>query len=118
MDAEADGRIGFAGGRFADAEEARFGGYDLAWRSPQWTRAERQRIADRMASNVVMIERRFWRGARRACLGGGRGARSRGARIRGQRAAVREVMESEIVPVLDSLGLGASHAWRLRERGH
>ncbi len=62
MDAEADGRIGFADGRFADAEEARFGGYDLAWRSPQWTRAERQRIADRMASNVVMIERRFWRG--------------------------------------------------------
>jgi hypothetical protein len=35
----------------------------------------------------------------------------------GQRAAVRAVMESEIVPVLDSLGLGASHAWRLRERG-
>jgi hypothetical protein len=34
-----------------------------------------------------------------------------------QRAAVRDVMESEIVPAFDSYGLGASHAWRVRERG-
>ncbi len=34
-----------------------------------------------------------------------------------QRHAVRSVMGEEILPVLDSLGLGASHAWRRRERG-
>jgi hypothetical protein len=27
------------------------------------------------------------------------------------------VMEDEIVPALDALGLGASHAWRARRRG-
>jgi len=26
-------------------------------------------------------------------------------------------MEDEIVPALDALGLGASHAWRARKRG-
>src|SRR5262249_27294622 len=34
-----------------------------------------------------------------------------------QREVVRQVMEEEIVPGLDALGLGASHAWRVRERG-
>jgi hypothetical protein len=26
-------------------------------------------------------------------------------------------MEDEIVPAIDALGLGASHAWRARDRG-
>ena len=34
-----------------------------------------------------------------------------------RRRAVRAVMEDEIVPALDALGLGASHAWRARRRG-
>ncbi len=100
-----------------EVHHARFGWYYLSWRSPQWTRAERQRLADSMASNVVMIERRFWRG-RDAPPSAAGAARALGVlESEGQRAAVRAVMESEIVPVLDSLGLGASHAWRLRERG-
>jgi rubrerythrin len=100
-----------------EVHHARFGWYYLSWRSPQWTRAERQRLADSMASNVVMIERRFWRG-RDAPTSAAGAARALGVlESEGQRAAVRAVMESEIVPVLDSLGLGASHAWRMRERG-
>jgi hypothetical protein len=100
-----------------EVHHARFGWYYLSWRSLQWTRAERQRIADSMASNVVMIERRFWRG-RDAPSSASKAARALGVlESEGQRAAVRAVMETEIVPVLDSLGLGASHAWRVRERG-
>src|SRR5215472_11313671 len=45
-----------------EVHHARFGWYYLAWRAPQWTQAERQRVADRMGANVVEIERRFWKG--------------------------------------------------------
>jgi hypothetical protein len=34
-----------------------------------------------------------------------------------QRAVVRDVMENEIVPGLDAVGLGASYAWQARLRG-
>ena len=33
-----------------------------------------------------------------------------------QRQAIRTIMEQEILPGLDGLGLGASHAWRHRRR--
>ena len=100
-----------------EVHHARFGWYYLSWRSPQWTRAERQRIADRMASNVIGIERRFWRGSDAPPSAQG-DARALGVLdSERQRAAVRAVMESEIVPVLDSLGLGASRAWQMRARG-
>jgi len=33
-----------------------------------------------------------------------------------QREALRRVMDEEIVPGLDALGLGASHAWAAREK--
>jgi hypothetical protein len=100
-----------------EVHHARFGWYYLSWRSTQWTRAERQRLADSMATNVVMIERRFWRG-RDAPSSAESAARAlRVLESEGQRAAVREVMESEVMSVLDSFGLRASHAWRIRERG-
>jgi hypothetical protein len=38
-----------------EVHHARFGWYYLSWRSPQWSRAERQRLADRMATNVVTL---------------------------------------------------------------
>ncbi len=100
-----------------EVHHARLGWYYLAWRSPQWTRAERQRIADRVGDLVVSIERRFWRG-RDAPTAGRTAARALGVlESVGQRAAVRAVMEDEIVPALDAIGLGTSHAWRIRERG-
>jgi len=99
-----------------EIHHARFGWHYLAWRAPQWSLAERQRLADRMARNVVGIERRYWRG-RDAPASAAEAARALGVlESEGQRSVVREMMEEEIVPALDALGLGGSHAWRLRER--
>jgi len=100
-----------------EVHHARFGWHYLAWRAPQWSLAERQRLADRMARNVVGIERRYWRG-RDAPASAAAAARALGVlESEGQRRIVREMMEEEVVPALDALGLGGSHAWRLRERG-
>jgi hypothetical protein len=99
-----------------EIHHARLGWYYLAWRSPQWSRAERQRVADLAGRAVVDVEQRFGRG-RDAPRGGRAGARALGVLdTKGQRAVVRAVMVDEIVPALDALGLGASHAWRRRKR--
>jgi hypothetical protein len=100
-----------------EIHHARFGWHYLAWRAPAWSRAARQRLADSMAQNVAGIERRFWKG-RDAPASALDAARALGVlESEGQRDVVREMMEEEIVPALDALGLGASHAWRLRDRG-
>jgi hypothetical protein len=89
----------------------------MAWRAPQWTVAERQHVADRAGILVMNTERQFWRG-RDAPRGCEAAARALGVLdSEGQREAIGRVMEDEIVPALDALGLGASHAWRLRHRG-
>jgi hypothetical protein len=99
-----------------EVHHARLGWYYLAWRAPQWTRAERQRVADRAGELVMDVQRRFWRG-RDAPEGSRKAARALGVlESEGQRECVRAIMEDEIVPALDALGLGASHAWRLRRR--
>jgi hypothetical protein len=100
-----------------EVHHARFGWHYLSWRAPQWSEAERQRLVDSMARNVVGIERRFWRG-RDAPASAEAAAHALGVlESEGQRAAVREMMEEEIVPAIDALGLGASRAWRMRDRG-
>lgn len=100
-----------------EIHHARFGWYYLMWRSPQWTRAQRQRVADRAGGLVASTEHTFWRG-REAPTGSKRAARALGVLDSvAQRAVIRSVMEEEIVPALDALGLGASHAWRARRRG-
>jgi hypothetical protein len=100
-----------------EVHHARLGWYYLTWRAPQWTRADRQRVADRTATMLLEIEPRFWRG-RDAPAPARAAARSLGVlESAGQQRAVRAVMEDEIVPALDALGLGASHAWRARRRG-
>lgn len=100
-----------------EVHHARIGWYYLTWRSPQWTLAERQRLADRAAQMIVNVEVNFWNG-RDAPVGSRKAARALGVLdSKSQRAVVRDVMESEVVPALDTLGLGASHAWRARRRG-
>jgi hypothetical protein len=100
-----------------EVHHARLGWYYFAWRAPQWSLVDKQRIADRGGSILVKIEKQFWRG-RDAEPKARKAARDLGVlESKGQRAAVRAVMEDEIVPALDALGLGASHAWRVRERG-
>jgi hypothetical protein len=100
-----------------EVHHARLGWYYLAWRAPQWTRPERQRVADRAGALVMDVERRFWRG-RDAPKSTQSAARALGVlESDGQRRAVRAVMDDEIVPALDALGLGAAYAWRARRRG-
>jgi hypothetical protein len=70
-----------------------------------------------MANNILMTERRYWRG-RDVPASDANAARALGLLDSDtQRATVRAVMASEVVPALDSLGLGASHVWRVRARG-
>ena len=100
-----------------EVHHARLGWYYFAWRAPQWTRAEQQRVADRGGQILVRLEKQFWHG-RDAEPKARKAARALGVlESEGQRATVRAVMEDEIVPALDALGLGASHAWRIRARG-
>ncbi len=100
-----------------EVHHARLGWYYLAWRAPQWTLPERQRAADRAARMIVHAEPTFWHG--RDATPRFRGAaRALGVLDSvGQRRVLRDSMEQEIVPALDALGLGASHAWRARRRG-
>jgi hypothetical protein len=108
----------FAGIVADEVHHARLGWYYLAWRAPQWTRAEKQRVADRGGFVLTKMEKQFWHG-RDAVPGARKGARALGVlESKGQRETVKDVMENEIVPGLDAIGLGASHAWRVRERAH
>lgn len=96
---------------------ARFGWYYLHWRAPQWSTGERQAVADGVGEFVADIERSLWYG-RDAPAEARSAADALGVLdSETQRAVVREVMEEEIVPGLDAVGLGASYAWRARRRG-
>jgi hypothetical protein len=100
-----------------EVHHARFGWYYLTWRVKEWSDAERQRVADRMGTLLVELERRFWTG-RDAPPGAKKAARALGVLdSQTQREVVSRIMEDEIVPGLDALGLGASHAWKVRRRG-
>jgi hypothetical protein len=100
-----------------EVHHLRLGWYYFAWREPQWSRAERQHAADAAGEMIVHVEQQFWNG-RDAPRGSGRAARALGVLdSKSQRATVRQVMEREIIPGLDALGLGASRAWRVRLRG-
>jgi hypothetical protein len=100
-----------------EVHHTRLGWYYLAWRAPQWTAPERQRAADRAGEAIVEVEKRFWWG-RDAPAGSRKAARALGVlESEGQRQVIRQIMEEEIVPALDQLGLGASHAWKVRKRG-
>jgi hypothetical protein len=100
-----------------EVHHARLGWYYLAHRAPGWTTAERQRLADAAAEVVLRVEEEFWIG-RDAPSSASRGARALGVLdSKSQRAAIKDVMENEIVPGLDALGFGASRVWPLRRRG-
>jgi hypothetical protein len=100
-----------------EVHHARLGWYYMAWRAPQWSRAEKQRVSDRAGRMLVELEARYWKGrdAPKGCEDAARALGVLGSIA--QREVVRAVAEDEIVPGLDALGLGASHAWRARRRG-
>jgi hypothetical protein len=100
-----------------EVHHARLGWYYLAHRAPQWTLGERQRLADETALAVASIEQEFWVG-RDAPRGASTAARALGVLdSKAQRGVIADVMENEILPGLDALGLGASKAWAVRRRG-
>jgi hypothetical protein len=100
-----------------EVHHARFGWYYAAYRSPQWTLAERQALADRTAEFVLSVEEGFWMG-RDAPASSAVSARALGILdSKTQRAVIRDTMENEVVPGLDALGFSASRVWPLRRRG-
>ncbi len=100
-----------------EVHHARLGWYYAAYRSPQWSLAERQRLADRVSGFVVEVERQFWVG-RDAPPAAAASARALGILdSKAQRAVIRDVMENEIVPALDALGFSGSRVWSVRRRG-
>jgi hypothetical protein len=95
-----------------EIHHARLGWYYLAWRAPQWSRADRQYLADAMAPRIA---------SRAAMISDGRSpppGTARALRALGvmdaaaQSAVVKKIMETEVVPGFDALGLGMSHAWK------
>ncbi len=95
-----------------EIHHARLGWYYLAWRAPQWTREDRQTLADalapRIASRAAMIS-----DGRTPPRGTARALRALGVMDAAtQQTIVKRIMETEVVPGFDALGLGMSHAWR------
>jgi hypothetical protein len=99
-----------------EVHHARLGWCYAAYRAPRWSHDERQRLADRVAEFVLGIEREFWRG-RDAPAAAADAARALGVLdSETQRGAIADVMQSEILPGLDALGLGGSATWAIRPR--
>jgi 1,2-phenylacetyl-CoA epoxidase catalytic subunit len=95
-----------------EIHHARVGWYYLAWRAPQWSQAERQRLADAVGNRVAQRAAQISDG-RAAPKGSVRAMRALGVMDAATQAqVVKRVMEDEIVPAFDALGLGASHAYR------
>ncbi len=99
-----------------EVHHARLGFHYLAWRAPQWSQKERQALADAAGKIVMEVEPRFCRG-RNASPAARRSANALGVLdSRAQIDATSSITLEQIVPALDQLGLGASHAWRVRRR--
>jgi hypothetical protein len=99
-----------------EVHHARLGWYYLSWRAPQWSLAERQSLSDRLGRMVMGLEKLFWTG-RDAPTEATADAHALGVLdSETQRGVIDAIVTAEIVPGLDALGLGASHAWQARTR--
>ena len=99
-----------------EVHHGRFGWYYLMWRAPMWTKAEKQLLADRVGEEIAGLEVRFYKG-RDLPKADQKSLAALGILdTPKQRAVVSAVIENEIIPGLDALGLGASHAWAARKR--
>ncbi len=95
-----------------EIHHARLGWYYLAWRAPQWSREDRQYLADAIAPRIAARAAQISDG-RPAPAGNVRALRALGVMDAASQAeVVKRAMETEIVPAFDALGLGASHAWK------
>lgn len=97
-----------------EIHHARLGWYYAANRAQQWSPAERQKVADALAEPVLRIEYEFHHG-RDAAESFEQPTRALGVLgTDAQRACIRDVVEHEILPGLDALGLNASRVWQSR----
>lgn len=94
-----------------EIHHARLGWYYAADRSPSWSTDERQQVADALAEAVICIESEFHWG-RDAAPPFDHPTRALGVlRTDLQRSCIQDVVENEILPGLDALGLNATKAW-------
>ena len=99
-----------------EVHHARLGWYYAKYRAELWSPEMRQRLASRVAEFVVGIEVEFSRG-RDAPAHASDAARALGVLDSAtQREAIASVMNSEIIPALDAIGLSGSQAWARRRR--
>lgn len=99
-----------------EVHHARLGWYYFAWRAPQWSLEDRRRLSQRIAEFVITLEREFWIG-RDAPRPAAAAARALGVLDSSrQREAISDVMETEIVPGLDAIGLDGTGIWQARLR--
>ena len=99
-----------------EVHHARLGWYYAKYRADLWSAEERERLTERVREFVVGIEVEFSRG-RDAPEHASAGARALGvldSHI--QRDVIADVMNGEIVPALDAIGLAGSRAWAQRRR--
>jgi hypothetical protein len=95
-----------------EVHHARLGWYYLAWRAPRWTLEERRRVADQTGLLVMDIARRH-KDEREPPHAVEVEARALGViDFEERRKIVCSVMEEEVLPALDSFGLGASLAYK------
>ena len=99
-----------------EVHHARLGWYYAKHRAERWSPELRQRLSERVAEFVMGIELEFSEG-RDAPAHASEAARALGVLdSTTQRNAIADVMNSEIVPALDALGLSGSLAWAQRRR--
>jgi hypothetical protein len=97
-----------------EIHHARLGWYYAASRSPSWSIDERQQVADALAEAVICIESEFHWG-RDAAPPFDRPTRALGVlRTDLQRSCIQDVVQNELLPGLDALGLNASRVWQNR----
>jgi hypothetical protein len=99
-----------------EVHHARLGWYYAKHRAERWSPELRQQLGERVHAFVVGIELEFSRGrdapahaSEAACALGVLDSAT-------QREVIADVMNSEIVPALDALGLSGSRAWAQRRR--
>ena len=99
-----------------EVHHARLGWYYAKYRAELWSPELRARLSERVAGFVVGIEVEFSQG-RDAPAHASAAARALGVLDSvTQRAAIHDVMTTEIVPALDAIGLSGSVAWDERRR--
>jgi len=101
-----------------EVHHARLGWYYAQHRTSLWSPEQRQRLSERVAEFVVGIEEEFSEG-RNAPPFASEAAKALGVLdSASQQSAIADVMNEEIVPALDALGLSGSAAWARRRRAN